>query len=118
MLSLQNFECVCVCAVLASCCLLLPLVSSASEGFNLVIFAHGTMRDMVVDGLNSKRQRLTLHKPASFHRMTAVWTSPMRSALSKMHPRSAEPIICIHITYVYIYIYQKSSKHPAFVLLR
>lgn len=47
-LSLQNFEC--TSGVCSAC--LLPLVS-ASEGFNFLIFAHGTMRDMgdmVVDG--------------------------------------------------------------------
>ena len=61
--------------MLASCCLVLPLVSSASEGFNLVIFAHGTMWDMVVDapllfGLNSAKARIT-QASLSFHRMTA-----------------------------------------------
>ena len=102
--------------MLASCCLLLPLVSSASEGFNLVIFAHGTMRDMVVDG-----PLLLASTQKAKARITQASILPSNDCgvdrSNAQRTQQNAPKICrtYHMyTYVYIYIYQKSSKHPAF----
>ena len=110
----------CACLMLplvASCCLLLPLVSSASEGFNLVIFAHGTMRDMVVDG-----PLLLASTQKAKARITQASILPSNDCgvdrSNAQRTQQNAPKICrTYHMYTYVYIYIKNHQNIRHFLL-